>query len=89
MKQVQIDDLYFVEICTSIIAWCVSNNDNHYVSYISDIDECEIDNPCQNNGTCTNIDGSYTCNCDNTGYEGTDCHNGKQMYFNDMDNCVR
>lgn len=33
----------------------------------SDTDECSIGNPC-GNGTCTNVIGSFECNC-NEGFE--------------------
>ena len=45
--------------------------------HISDIDECDVDAPCQHSGTCTNSPGSYTCDCTNTGYEGTNCETGE------------
>ena len=62
--------MYLPNVITRII---------HNVSYISDIDEC-LNNPCENEGTCINTDGSYTCICAD-GYEGKDCQNGK--YWND------
>lgn len=36
-----------------------------------DIDEC-IQHPCQNGGSCTNNNGSYTCHCRN-GWIGPNC----------------
>ena len=36
--------------------------------YYLDIDECE-DNPCHDNATCTDSEGSFSCMCD-TGYTG-------------------
>ena len=33
-----------------------------------DIDEC-VSNPCHPNATCTNENGTFTCECD-AGYEG-------------------
>ncbi|XP_037806370.1 protein crumbs isoform X4 [Lucilia sericata] len=38
----------------------------------TDIDECES-NPCLNDGKCTDLVGSYKCNCNNTGFEGDNC----------------
>jgi len=40
---------------------------------LPDIDECELE-PCHEQATCTNTDGSYTCAC-NPGFsgDGTDC----------------
>ena len=42
-------------------------------TFISDMNECSSD-PCHTNATCTNIAGSYTCEC-NEGYtgDGYDC----------------
>ena len=34
-----------------------------------DIPECEKNNTCDGNATCSNTDGSHTCAC-NTGYSG-------------------
>ena len=35
----------------------------------SDIDECEVDNPCNVTHTCRNLQGSFSCFCP-AGYEG-------------------
>ena len=43
--------------------------------YLSDINECDSD-PCQNNGHCNNLRGSYQCACP-SGYLGTNCQSGK------------
>ena len=40
-----------------------------------DKNEC-LTNPCINNGTCINTDGSYTCICPQ-GWAGKDCGGGK------------
>jgi hypothetical protein len=44
-----------------------------------DVDECTMDNPCQNGATCTNIVDSaadtYSCAC-TAGWEGKDCDTG-------------
>ncbi|KAK4392329.1 Wall-associated receptor kinase [Sesamum angolense] len=40
-----------------------------------DINECQI-NPCDENGICTNIQGSYTCSCAN-GYSGDGRKDGR------------
>lgn len=30
----------------------------------SDVDECAVGNQCSDHQTCTNVLGSYTCNCE-------------------------
>ena len=35
-----------------------------------DVDECTRKQPCENGGLCNNHNNGYTCNCDNTGFEG-------------------
>ena len=40
-----------------------------------DINECD-QQPCQNNGSCTNTAGLYNCNC-LSGYNGTNCELGE------------
>ena len=48
---------------------------NNVINLLSDINEC-VANPCQNNGTCYNTMGSFTCTC-TAGYDGDTCQNGK------------
>lgn len=43
--------------------------------FLVDRNEC-FDGPCQNNGTCINNNGSYTCRCED-GWESHDCEKGK------------
>lgn len=45
------------------------------VIYFLDLDECTVYEPCQNNGTCTNNNGSYFCTCAE-GWQGKDCEEG-------------
>ena len=46
------------------------------MSYLfTDINECQTSKPCQNEGTCENVPGSYKCTC-TTGYTGKDCQKG-------------
>ena len=45
----------------------------------SDVDECALNNTCQNGGVCINSIGSYSCDCTGTGYEGTDCTTGENI----------
>jgi len=57
------------------------NTCNFNIIFIfTDIDECKIVIPpvCGTNSNCTNIDGSYVCNCSSTDYyspanDGKDC----------------
>ena len=41
---------------------------------LSDIDECKS-SPCENEGTCLNERGNYTCTC-NAGFTGFLCEKG-------------
>lgn len=43
-----------------------------------DVDECTRFQPCFNNATCLNTNGSYSCNC-TEGWEGHDCEKGKKV----------
>lgn len=43
--------------------------------FSTDTDECKLIQ-CQNNGTCTNLAGSYQCNC-RDGFYGEFCQTGK------------
>ena len=41
------------------------------INCFADIDECEPE-PCQNGGTCSDGNGTYSCEC-TSGFNGTDC----------------
>ena len=43
--------------------------------HLSEFDECESD-PCQNDGTCTDVSKHYTCTCVD-GYVGVNCETGE------------
>ena len=49
---------------------------NHRFVCFTDINEC-LDSPCQNDGECSNSEGAYSCDCTDTGYNGTNCETGK------------
>ena len=49
-----------------------------FILEILDIDDCNPD-PCQNNGTCTDLVNDYQCDCV-SGFNGTNCDNSKQSY---------
>ena len=53
--------------------WPNSNKD----SYCLDIDECEDNDHCKY-GSCVNVEGSFTCNCD-SGFTGLHCETGNLM----------
>lgn len=44
--------------------------------FISDLNEC-LQITCYNGGTCTNLSGSYKCNCPAGKYTGEFCELGK------------
>lgn len=46
----------------------------------SDVNECDF-NPCENNGTCVNNNGSYTCNCTD-GWKNKNCIEGYKKLKN-------
>ena len=52
---------------------------SHNCVCFTDIDECAA-RPCQNDGVCSNSLGGYSCDCTDTGYNGTDCEIG--MIYN-------
>ncbi len=45
-------------------------NKNKFVA--ADVDDCSP-NPCQHGGICMDGVDSFTCNCDGTGYDGSNC----------------
>lgn len=61
--------LYIILDNCMIWSWLIYN------SFIKDVDECEEFQPCTNNGTCYNNDGSYVCDCQD-GWLGQHCEIG-------------
>ena len=45
-----------------------------------DIDECAVNNPCKNGGTCTNTVGSYKCAC-GVKFTGRNCETGREHFI--------
>lgn len=63
-----------VSICILLIfilALHINSSNNLTIFSFIDIDDCR-DNPCNNNGTCTDGIASYTCDCP-LGFTGLDC----------------
>lgn len=46
----------------------------YLLKFLIDINECDF-TPCDNNGTCINSEGSYTCNCTD-GWADKNCNEG-------------
>ena len=44
-----------------------------------DINECES-NPCENGGTCTDMDYGYRCSC-KSGFTGSECETGTLISY--------
>ena len=49
------------------------------VLLVAETDEC-AHNPCQNNGTCTDLFNDFHCNC-SAGFNGSNCEIGKWMLY--------
>lgn len=41
------------------------------------VDPCKRPNKCEHNGKCSVEEDKITCDCSKTGYNGTNCHFGK------------
>ena len=54
---------------------------SNFIVYI----ECDV-NPCENNGTCQSLAGSYICNC-SRGFSGLFCEQSNQLNYAYV--CVR
>lgn len=50
---------------------------NEIVFLLKDIDDC-LPDPCENNGTCTDLVNDYQCNC-MLGFNETNCENSKHF----------
>lgn len=56
-----------------------ANSDEYLIVKPTDIDDC-LPNPCQNNGTCTDLVNNYKCYCV-TGFDGTNCEKSKKIHM--------
>ena len=54
--------------------------------FIVDINECES-NPCENGGTCTDMEDGYGCEC-KSGFTGLQCETGNLPFFLKKNLCV-
>ena len=74
-----------IEIASGLKLYLASEfrNVNHLFSFYTDLDECtlQIDN-CHDNSTCSDIDGSFMCTC-NEGYtgDGLNCTGCVKLYI--------
>jgi hypothetical protein len=56
----------------------MNNTIQQMILRIVDLNECNME-PCENNGTCHNNNGSYTCEC-MKGFQGQHCQDGKCLH---------
>jgi len=54
-----------VEGCVCVDGWTNPQQDGDLVACLEDVNECDdvSTHSCADTSTCTNIDGSYTCDC--------------------------
>lgn len=56
--------------------------------FFVDVNECFVYEPCRNNGTCINGEGSYTCTCEK-GWKDQHCETGLcQTHLSQKSNVV-
>lgn len=63
---------FYINICKHIASYSDKYRGR---SFTIDINECESQ-PCQNNGTCTDMINDYHCNCTD-GFDGKTCTNSE------------
>ena len=56
---------------TSVSVYCIC---------IADINDCDISEPCNGHGECTDSVAGYTCDCDD-GYTGETCDTSKCFVY--------
>lgn len=72
----QVEEIFHFTRVKNVASFKFSINVPLIMFYITnaDIDEC-TEEPCENNGTCHNNNGSYQCECMN-GFQGHHCGEG-------------
>lgn len=60
--------------CVFILIILLNSYTFIYYNFL-DVNECEDEALCQNNGTCSNTEGSYVCSCVE-GWQGHNCETG-------------
>ena len=65
----------FIGLCKTFYYSCLLLNSSIFL----DIDEC-FSNPCHNNASCTDTEGSFDCQC-NTGYSGNGLNCSSKYVF--------
>lgn len=67
---------YFAYFCKLVLPPLGIIFETYLFTFSTDINECNVTEPCQNNGTCENTYGSYVCHCQ-AGWQDTNCHKGE------------
>lgn len=79
MIQVILTILFKCNSISSIIFLIKEYNCSFLHFFKIDIDECNVTEPCQNNGNCSNTFGSYICDCQ-SGWQGKNCQTGRRAF---------
>lgn len=79
MNQVILTKLFKCNSISSIIFLIKEYNCSFLHFFKIDIDECNVTEPCQNNGNCSNTFGSYICDCQ-SGWQGKNCQTGRRAF---------
>ena len=66
--------LFLFLFCFCFLRLSMVLTNSLFLFIFSDVNECQ-NNPCQNGGKCTNVNGGYSCSCV-SGFEGKNCEKG-------------
>lgn len=67
---------YFGTCTDGLSCACYPNYNGTHCEVFIPCPEDPVYNPCKNGGTCSVVGDDYSCNCNGTGYDGTNCtHN--------------